>query len=138
VSRDEELKLVTLQDQALKYVKRPSSKVNLNNFSFNKSCENVLSCFCFIPMKLSNFRLCRSTSVEVGVRASIFTIMVTLVINLYLTGIILFCLICLHIGKILEALNLYLTGIGPVWISLFLSLCKQLMQFLCIIISLSR
>jgi hypothetical protein len=47
VSRDEELKLVTLQDQALKYVKRPSSKVNLNNFSFNKIWENVLSWCCY-------------------------------------------------------------------------------------------
>jgi hypothetical protein len=28
--------------------------------------------------------------------------------------------------------------LGLVWISLFFSLCKQLMQFLCIIINLSR
>jgi hypothetical protein len=67
--------------------------------------QNLISCFCFLLMKLSNFRLCRSTSAEVGVRASMFTIMVTLVICLYLTGTILFCLICLHIGKILEVLK---------------------------------
>jgi len=52
----------------------------INNFSFDKSC------FCYILMELSNYRLCRSTSTAEFVRACIVTIMATLLTSLYLIG----------------------------------------------------